>query len=311
MICHGFFLVRMHHAAFLLQAGDDTLDSFVEIRRLHGILALPRCQKSRFIDDVGEVRADESRSLCGDLGQVDRRRQFDFFGMEPENPLPPFYVGTVNQYLTIEPSGAQQRRVENFRPVGGGHDNDALIRVKSVHLSEQLIERLLALVMARQNVHATSFTERVELVDEYNARRMLHRLSKQITNPRRSDANEHLDEIGAGDAEKRHAGLAGDGTRQQGLSRARRTDEQDSLRDAAAEPLIFLWGPQKLDDLSQLLLSLVYSFNVGKRHSGFFLDVDFRFALADLHQAAAGGAHFAEQKVPDQEKEHDRHHPRE
>ena len=35
--------------------------------------------------------------------------------------------------------------------------------------------------------------------------------AEQIAHPRRADADEHLDEVGTGDAEERHAGLAGDG----------------------------------------------------------------------------------------------------
>src|SRR5688572_19946232 len=104
--------------------------------------------------------------------------------MEPENPLPPFDIGTIDQYLAIESSRPQQRRIEDLRPVGGGHDNDALIWVESVHLGEQLIERLLALVMTRQDIHAAGFAERVQLVDKNDARRMLHRLSKQIAHAR-------------------------------------------------------------------------------------------------------------------------------
>src|SRR4030095_4649048 len=81
-----------------------------------------------------------------------------------------------------------------------------------------------------------------------------------------ADADEHLDELRATEAEERHFGLAGDRTREERLAGARRSDEQDSLGDAAAEHGVLPRVPQELDDLLQLLLGLVYTSDVGKAH---------------------------------------------
>ena len=59
-------------------------------------------------------------------------------------------VGPVDQHLAIEPAGAQQRRIEDFRPVGGGQQDDAGARIEAVELGQQLVERLLLLVDARR-----------------------------------------------------------------------------------------------------------------------------------------------------------------
>jgi hypothetical protein len=44
---------------------------------------------------------------------------------------------------------------------------------------------------------------------------------------------------------------------------------------------------KKVDDLLQLVLGLFHSSDVGKRHPGVLLNVDFCAALADGHQSAA------------------------
>jgi hypothetical protein len=59
-------------------------------------------------------------------------------------------------------------------------------------------------------------------------------LLEQVAHPRRADADEHLDELAAGDREERHPGLAGHGLGQQRLAGAGRADQQHALGHARA-----------------------------------------------------------------------------
>ncbi len=52
----------------------------------------------------------------------------------------------------VEPPRAQQRRVEDLRPVGRAEHDHAQPRIEPVHLGEDLVERLLALVVAAGDV---------------------------------------------------------------------------------------------------------------------------------------------------------------
>ena len=61
-------------------------------------------------------------------------------------------VGRVDDDLPVEPAGSQQRRVEDVRPVGGGQHDDALVPGEAVHLGEDLIEGLLALVVTAERI---------------------------------------------------------------------------------------------------------------------------------------------------------------
>src|SRR5260370_40799334 len=54
--------------------------------------------------------------------------------------------------------------------------------------------------------------------------------SNKIAHARRANAHEHLDELGAGDREERHARLAGYCARQKRLAGARRANQQNTLR---------------------------------------------------------------------------------
>src|SRR5207248_982094 len=97
----------------------------------------------------------------------------------------------------------------------------------------------------------------VELVQEHQAGSLLLRRAEQLSDPGRAEAHEHLDELRARHVEERDAGLSRDGPRQQRLPAPRGPEEQDALRDAPAQPLVFPGIPQELDDLLELLDRLV------------------------------------------------------
>ena len=60
-------------------------------------------------------------------------------------------------------------------------------------------------------------TDRVDLIDEHDARRVLLRLLN-MSRMCSTDADEHLDEVGAGDRKERHLRFAGDRLREQRLA---------------------------------------------------------------------------------------------
>ena len=116
--------------------------------------------------------------------------------MHLENFNAALLVGAVDQHLPIEAAGTQQRRIEDFRPIGGGEDDEAGAGVEAVEFDQQLIERLLLLVVAaRKRPNAAGAAQRIEFVDEDDGRRLLVSLLKQVAHPRRADADEHLDEF--------------------------------------------------------------------------------------------------------------------
>ena len=116
-----------------------------------------------------------------------------------EDALAALHIGTIDDDAAIEAAGAQQRRIEHIGTIGGGDEDDALVRFEAVHLDEQLIQRLLALVVSAAETGAAVTADRVNLVDEDDAGRVLLALLEQIADARRADADEHLDEVGTAD----------------------------------------------------------------------------------------------------------------
>src|SRR6185312_13617138 len=166
-------------------------------------------------------------------------------------------VGVRHDDLAVEAAGAEEGRVEDVGPVGGGDQDDALIGLEAVHLDEELVQGLLALVVAAAEAGAPVAADRVDLVDEDDAGRVLLALLEHVADAAGADADEHLDEVRARDGEERHVRLAGDGAREQRLAGAGRADEEAPFGNLAAQTLEFLWVFQELDDLLQLAFRLI------------------------------------------------------
>ncbi len=220
-------LPRAQDAALLLESGDKALDGLCEVLERGRVGATPGGNQRRLVDQIGEVGPGETGGEGGNGVDVELRRYVDFPRVDSENGGPSGPIWAVDEHLAVEASGTQQSRIEHLRPVGRREHDDAQARIEAVHLGQELIERLLLLVVtAAGEVDAARASERIELVDEDDGRSLGTRLLEEIAHTRGANADEHLDELGAGDGEERHAGLARHRARQQRLAGPRRPHQQ-------------------------------------------------------------------------------------
>ncbi len=151
----------------------------------------------------------------------------------------------------------------------------------------------------------------VDLVDEDDAGARLLRLLEQVAYAGGADADEHLDEVGAGDREERHARLARGRAREQRLTGAGRAVEQDALRDARAERLELLRVLEELLDLLKLLDRLVRAGDVLVRDLRRVGGHPLGAALAEAHHLRAAALHLVHEEDPEADQEHERQEARE
>src|SRR5260221_12810519 len=100
-------------------------------------------------------------------------------------------------------------------------------------------------------------SDRVNFIDEDDARRVLLALLEKLAYPARAYADKHFDEVRTGNREERHIGFAGNGPRQQGFARAWGSDQQHALGNASAQLLELLGIFQELNNFLQLFLRFV------------------------------------------------------
>ncbi len=199
----------------------------------------------------------------------------------------------------------------HLRAIRRAPDDDGLVRIEAVHLGQQLVERLLALLVRPHRALHARASQRVELVDEDDAGRLRLRLREQVPHARGADADEHLDELGPAQAEEGHLRFARHGARQQRLARSRRADQQDPFRDVSAERRVFLRVLEELDNLLEFLLGLVHAGDVGEAHFHIVFGEDAMLAARKRHDAAFGAAHASEEEAPDGKQQQQRDDPAE
>src|SRR5262249_51531612 len=161
--------------------------------------------------------------------------------------------GRAHRYLTIKPAWPEERRIENVGPVRGGDHNNPIGWREPVHLDEQLVEGLLAFLVAERTA-ATAAAHRVELIDKNDAGRMTPGVLEQLTDALGAYTGIDLDEFRSAGEDERHLGFARDRTREKRFAGARLSDEKHPLGNAAADRGESLRLAQELDNLADFLL---------------------------------------------------------
>ena len=258
-----------------------------------------------------------ARSAPGEAGRpAGQRVGVDFLvkrlaaQVDVQDRLAALGVGRVHRHVAVEAAGPQQGRVQNVGPVGGGDHDDARVGVEAVHLDQQLVQGLLALVVAAAQARAALAAHGVDLVNEDQRRAVGLGGVEQVADAGCADADEHLHEVRAGDVEERHARLAGDGAGQHGLAASGRAEQQDALGDLGAQRLELLGVLQELDDFLQFLLGLVHAGDVVKRDFGDVVGQPLGAGAPKRQGLVAAALRLAQKEHPEEEDHAQRQHER-
>src|SRR6185436_11849480 len=252
-----------------------------------------------------EVGAREPGGAAGDDLEIDVGAERRLLGVHAQDAVAALHIGPGNDDAAVEAAGAQQRRIEDVGPVGGGDQDHAVVGLEAVHLDQQLVESLLTLVVPAAQAGPAVAADGVDLVDEDDAGGVLLALVEEVTDPAGADAHEHLDEVRARDGEEGDAGLAGDGPRQQRLAGAGGAHHEDALGDAAAQAGELLRVLEEGDDLLDLVLGLLDAGHVGEGDLALVLGQQLGLRLAEAHRLAAAHLELAHEH---QEQHHQHDH---
>ena len=220
-------------------------------------------------------------------------------------------VGRLDRDAAVEAPRAQQRRVEDLGAVRGAEDDHVRAGLEPVHLGQDLVERLLALVVPAADpahVARARAADRVELVDEDDRRRRLLGLLEQVAHARGAHAHDRLDELRGRHGEEGGIRLARDRAGQQRLAGPGRPVEQHAARDPRAELRVALRVLQEVHDLDELVLGLVDPGHVVEGDSILLagLDAPRRGAAEAAEHAAAARPALAAEDPDEERHEQDR-----
>ena len=154
--------------------------------------------------------------------------------MNLQNRFSSANVGHIDVNLTVESSRSHKSGVENIGTVGRRDDDYSVVRLETVHLNEKLVERLLSFVVAAAESRASLTTDRVDFVDEHDARHALFSHCEKVSYSACAHADEHFNEIRTAYREERHVRFARNGFRKQRFTCSRRAYEKYALRNSRA-----------------------------------------------------------------------------
>ena len=291
--------------AFLFAAGDDHLKGHQQIVLVHSLASLADGAQRRLVHQIGQVRAHAACGGLSDFVQIHILGQMDVAGMHLQRGQTACQIGPIHGDTPVKPARTQQRLIQHLGAVGGGQHDDTLAGVKAVHLGQQLVQRLLPLVVAAAEAAVARLADGVDLIDENDTGGHLGRLLEQIADPAGTHAHKHLHKPGTGDGEKRNTRLAGHGLGQQGLPGAGRANQQRTLGQLGADGGILARIMQEVDDLLQRLLGLVLPGHILEGNAGRFFHIHLGVGFAHIPDAAeATAAGFAEDADHQHEQAH-------
>ena len=239
MVSRGAFFFLGNHHRFAFGTHEYFVFGTLEIIHVHQALVATRGEQRRLVHQIRQISTRHARrtarnDFCFDIG-----RNRHLAHMHQQNLFTPAYVRQWHHYLPVKTARTQQRRIKHIRPVGCRNHDHARIRLKTIHLDQQLIQRLLALVVTAAQTRTALTAHRVNLVDEHNTRRVLFRVLEHVTHACRAYADKHFHKVRTGNREKRHFSLARNGTRQQRFTGTRTTHHQHATWNASPKLLEF------------------------------------------------------------------------
>ena len=252
----------------------------------NGVIAGAYRNEGCFVHEVGQIGAAHARCAACDQAQVDVLVDLLALYVDVQDLPTVLQLGKRNDHLTVESARPQQGGVQDVRSVGGGDHHDAFAGLEAVHLRQNLVQRLLPLVVPAAHAGAALASDRVDLVDEDDGPAHLACRFEQVADPAGSHAHEHLHEVGTGDREERHARLAGHRPGNERLAGSRRSDQQHALGDAGADLGELLGVLQEVHDLADLHLHALVAGHVVKRRAGAFRGVGLGRRSAYRHHPA-------------------------
>ena len=206
--CKRHMTTACHRHISTLQATHDAVDSGEEVLLHYGLMVVTRCDECRLVTYIGDVGTREAWRLLGEELAVELSIELQLFEVYLEYLLALLDIGQAHLNLAVEATSAHECLIQDVYAVGCRQHDDTSIGLEAIHLREQLVERILSLVVTREaRVLASRTADGVNLVDEDDAWCHLLSLLEEVTDTRSTHTYEHLHKVRARNREEGDVGL--------------------------------------------------------------------------------------------------------
>ena len=312
MVGNDLFFFFRQDRVLLLISGDNDFDGFFQIGLGHELTSVTDRAEGCFVDHVGKLGTGSTDSHTGDRTEINIVSHTNFAGMYFQNIDTSLQIGQLDRDAAVKTAGTQKGRVQRIGTVGGSQDDNTFVGVKAIHLSQQLVQCLLPLVVAADAVDTvTFFTDGIDLIDEDDAGCLFIGLLEQIADLGSAHAHEHFNELGTRDREEGDVGLAGYRLGKQGFTGSRRAYQQRAFGNGSADSGIALRIVKIIDNFTQQFFSFFLAGYIRKADAVGGLYIDAGVGLAEGHGIPAPegvAAHPLHQRIHEQTAQQDKNH---
>mmetsp|Transcript_9838 Transcript_9838/g.25932 ORF Transcript_9838/g.25932 Transcript_9838/m.25932 type:complete len:320 (+) Transcript_9838:136-1095(+) len=251
-----------------VRARDEALRVDEDLAGVRLLDVLADGQLARALADFRQVGAREALGAVGDLVEADVLGHRRLARVRVQDGHAARVVGERHVDELVQPAGARHRRVEHVGPVGGAEDEDVLRGAHAVDLGQNLVDDAVTRLTAAGG-GAARLCDRVDLVEEEDARRRSTRLVEELAHVGFGLAEPHGEELGPLDGDEVGLALVRHRLGHQRLAAAGRAVHEHALRGGHAElAKLALVADRELDRLHQLALNELEAAHVGPRHVG-------------------------------------------
>ena len=203
-----------HHHALAFWAHQDFVFGSFKVLHFHDTGVTTRRHQCRFVAKIRQIRTRHTGRAACNHARANVLTQRNFAHVNAQNLFAPANIGQRYIHLAVKTTRTQQSGIQNIGAIGCRNHDNAEVGFKAVHLNQHLIEGLFALIVTAAQTRTTLATDRINLVDKDDARRILFGVLEHIAHTGCAHTHEHFHEVGTRNAKERHFRFARNGFRQ-------------------------------------------------------------------------------------------------
>ncbi len=138
---------------------------------------------SRLIDHIGQIRAYSTAGCQRYRIQIHTVIHEHVLRMHFQNLHAAFQIRFIHDNSSVKTPRTQQCLIQNLRPVSSTQNQNTLGRIKTVHLRQQLVQRLFPFLVSSAVFGITAAPNGINFIDEYNTRGIFSGFFEQIPHP--------------------------------------------------------------------------------------------------------------------------------
>src|SRR3989304_1998048 len=147
MICCYLFF-RIAYGLFSRRSHKDDVFGLLKVVHIYLLFALSQSNECGFVCKILKIRAGHTRSPPRQSLEVDITGHYLTSDMDFNDRLPFLPARPVYHNMPVEPSRPQKGGIQHVRPVCCGNDYHFFMGIKSIHLTQKLVQCLLPFIMS-------------------------------------------------------------------------------------------------------------------------------------------------------------------